>query len=77
MAMVTAARQIAKQAAVRRAEQQVSQRQRILDVRRRARRGHEAQLRAALTALAADEAQAQQLVRVAQETLEEVKQFVG
>eukprot|EP00878_Enallax_costatus_P019077 GHUV01020115.1.p1 GENE.GHUV01020115.1~~GHUV01020115.1.p1 ORF type:complete len:119 (+),score=38.68 GHUV01020115.1:449-805(+) len=77
MAMVAAARQIAKQTAIRRAEQQLYQRQRVLDARRAARRGHEAQLRSALESLAADEAQAQQLVLLAQQTLEDMRQFAG
>lgn len=52
---------------------QLAQRLRLLDARRRARRLQEAQLRAALDALTADEAHAQQLVVAAQQTLDDVK----
>jgi hypothetical protein len=52
---------------------QLVKRQRLLDAKRRARRTHEAQLRAALDALMADEAHAQQLVVAAQQTLQDVR----
>jgi uncharacterized protein YlxW (UPF0749 family) len=52
---------------------QLAKRQRLLDAKRRARRTHEAQLRAALDALTADEAHAQQLVAAAQQTLQDVR----
>ncbi|KAF6266560.1 hypothetical protein COO60DRAFT_1632663 [Scenedesmus sp. NREL 46B-D3] len=72
-AVVAAARKLARQAAVARAEKQLAKRQRLLDARRRARRMHEARLRAALDALTADEAHAQQLVLGAQQTLDDVR----
>jgi hypothetical protein len=72
-AVIVAARRLAQSAAVARAERQLAERQRALDARRRARRAHEAQLRAALDALRADEAHAVALLKAAEVTLEDVR----
>jgi hypothetical protein len=72
-AVIKAAQQLARQAALDRAKRQLSRSQRLLDARRSSRRGQEVRLRAALDALAADEAAAVAQVAAALQVYEDMQ----